>query len=231
MEAGLARVGNAWVISARQREKRGIAWLRASDPFAETPAPIFPEAPQCNSPLTAFVCGDGVLRAFTGDATQSPHRNARDPCTVGTSTSRRASPGTNRHEIFDSVKTGLPIRKEVVPKIDFCELFPRRTTARSWSSTGVSTRGYTSPIEIVMISGDQRHRESGRRRVLLADHLPRPRPRRAGSFSEDFHDLASPLRVILLVRHGRLRLCIKRSRPAQPLAIVPEFINAAFVDV
>jgi hypothetical protein len=140
-EAGIARIGNGWALSARRQKGSGVAWFRTSDPFGETPTAIVPEQPQCNAPLTAFVCADGVLRLFTGDGKASPHRNARDPLYMWDVDADGRFEAKNRRTIFDSVAAGLPIRPAVVPKIDFCELFPHHDRTQLIVH-GVSTRGY-----------------------------------------------------------------------------------------
>lgn len=143
-EAGLSRVGDVWIISARRQRAAGVAWFRATDLFAEAPTPTLPAEPKCNAPLTHFVCADGVLRLFTGDASVSPHRNARDPLYMWDVDPAQNFAATNRRTILDGVAAGLGIRKEVVTKIDFCELFPHhgRTQLVVY---GVSARGYDFP--------------------------------------------------------------------------------------
>lgn len=143
-EAGLARVGDAWVISSRRQKAPGVAWFRTADPFAGAPAPVLPDNPKSSAPLTIFVCADGVLRLFTGDSAQSPYRNGRDPLFCWDVDVDHGYACTNRREIFDSVKAGLPIRKEVWPKLDFCELFPQHDGTQL-VVFGLSTRGYNFP--------------------------------------------------------------------------------------
>ena len=48
--------------------------------------------------------------------------------------------------LFDSVQAGLPIRREVFPKIDFCQIFPPHGRTQLVVH-GVSTRGYNHPYE------------------------------------------------------------------------------------
>lgn len=143
-EAGLARVGDAWVISSRRQGAAGVAWFRTADPFADAPSPVLPAEPKCNAPLTMFVCADGVLRLFTGEAASSPYGNARDPLFMWDIDAAQGFVSSNRRLIFDSVAAGLKIRKEVVPKIDFCELFPHLGRSQLVVH-GVSMRGYHFP--------------------------------------------------------------------------------------
>lgn len=143
-EASLARFGHDWILAARQSGASGAAWTRTVDPFSDLPAPVFPKEPQCNSPLTAFTCGDGVLRLFTGDGTQSPYRNGRDPLYCWDVDPDHGFACHHRRVLFDSVKAGLPIRHEVWPKIDFCQLFPPHGRTQLVVH-GVSTRGYNHP--------------------------------------------------------------------------------------
>jgi len=143
-EAGLTRIGNEWFISSRNAGGSGVVWFRTQDPFTAVSKPFSPQEPRCNSPLTAFICADGVLRLFTGDGEVSPYRNGRDPLYMWDVDVKNGFEATNRRELFDSVKAGLAIRRAVAPKIDFCELFPH------WGRTqlvvhGVSTRGYNFP--------------------------------------------------------------------------------------
>ncbi len=146
MEASLVHTGGEWLIAARRHRQGGTAWMRSSDPFNEITPPVYPGDPLCNAPLTVFRSADGVVRLFTGDPKNSPNRNARDPLycwNVSTTGEIRCEA---RRTIFDSVAAGLPIRREVVPKLDFCELFPHlgRTQLISF---GLSTRAYNHPYE------------------------------------------------------------------------------------
>lgn len=143
-EAGLSRVGDSWIISARRQRASGVAWFRATDLFADAPTPTLPIEPKCNAPLTQFVCADGVLRLFTGDASISPHHNARDPLYMWDIDPSADFAATNRRAIFDSVAAGLAIRRAAIPKVDFCELFPHHGRSQL-IVYGVSTRGYDFP--------------------------------------------------------------------------------------
>lgn len=146
MEASLVETAGGWVIAARKSRQGGVAWVHTENPFDKLPAPTLPAEPKCNAPLTVFKCGDGVLRLFTGDGMQSPYHNARDPLYCWNVDVEQGFACTDRRMIYDSVQSGLPIRKEVVPKIDFCELFPAQGRTQLVVH-GVSTRGYNFPYE------------------------------------------------------------------------------------
>jgi hypothetical protein len=146
MEASLARAGDQWVIAARLRGGQGVAWLRTPDPFAPLPAPLFPAEPPTNSPLTVFRCGDGVLRLFTGDPKASPHRNGRDPLYCWEVQPEQGFACLGRRVIYDSVQAGLPLRREVSPKVDFCQLFPPHGRTQLVVHS-VCTRAYNHPYE------------------------------------------------------------------------------------
>jgi len=143
-EAGLSYFNNAWIISARRQGDPGVAWFRTTDPFSDVPPAVLPAEPKSNAPLAVFVCADGVPRLFTGDPTVSPHRNGRDPLYCWDVDAKAGFACTNRRVLFDSVAAGLPMRRAVAPKIDFCELFPHHERTQLIVH-GVSMRGYDFP--------------------------------------------------------------------------------------
>jgi len=143
-EASIARVDGQWVIAARVSGLNRAAWMRTPDPFVEVPAPVYPSSPACNSPLTAFVCADGVLRMFTGDPTVSPQRNSRDPLYCWDIDPAHDFASSNRRTIFDSVGRGLPILPAAVPKVDFCKLLPHHGHSQLVMHS-VCTRAYNFP--------------------------------------------------------------------------------------
>lgn len=142
-EASLSRLGERWIISARVAGKGGVGWVSAADLFGRLPEPVYPAEPTVGGPSTSFVCADGALRLFGGDGVVSPHRNARDPLYCWDVNPEEFA-CTNRRVIFDSVKTGLRIRREAVPKIDMCKLLaPQGKT--QWLVHRVSVRSYNLP--------------------------------------------------------------------------------------
>jgi hypothetical protein len=111
IEASLARAGGSWIVCARLDGQRGAAWIRAEDPFARLPEPTLAAEPAANAPLTAFTCGDGALRLFTGDPTVSPSKNGRDPLYAWEVDVEKKFAASGRRVIFDTSKAGLPIRR------------------------------------------------------------------------------------------------------------------------
>ena len=106
----------------------GAAWARSDDPFAKAPEFVYPTSPNCyNVPLTAFLCADGVIRMFGGDASLSPPPRGRrnplrcwdiDPATFA---------AANQRVVFDAFDYGLPIKRsadkpEWTPALDFGKL-------------------------------------------------------------------------------------------------------------
>ena len=105
-EASLARYGDTWIVSARTGGK--LAWLRTDDPFGTLP-PVRYAAPDNNAPLTAYTCPDGVLRLLGGDHQASPHDSPRNPLYLWDIDPENGFAATNRREVYDSVKAGLPV--------------------------------------------------------------------------------------------------------------------------
>jgi hypothetical protein len=143
-EASLARLGERWIIAARANGGSGIAWTQTEDPFRKVPVPVYPKEPVSNSPVTAFTCADGVLRLFTGSAPLSATRNGRDPLFCWDIDPASQFAASNRRVIFDSVKMGLHIRPEAVPKIDMCKLLPAQGRTQ-YIIHRVSVRSYNHP--------------------------------------------------------------------------------------
>ncbi len=146
MEASLAQQGDQFIIATRLAEKSGVGWIQLGHRFGDPRRVNVVDIPHCNAPLTAFTCADGVLRLFSGDGVVSPHKNARDPLYCWDIDPAARFSATNPRVIFDSVQAGLPIRPEVKPKIDFCELFPPHGREQL-VAFGVSTRAYHFPYE------------------------------------------------------------------------------------
>lgn len=123
-EASLAKVGDDWVVAARTGGKtRGVAWTKSKNPLESLPEPKVVRPPVTDSPITAFVAADGVLRVFTGDVEASPRHRGRDPMYMW-----QVDPtdfaAAQRETIFDTVEAKLGFRHSAWPKIDFAKLFP-----------------------------------------------------------------------------------------------------------
>ena len=123
-EASLARAADSWIVAARSHEGKGeVQWFRTEDPFRSLPPPVAGDlAPQ--SPLCLYRCPDGKLRLLTGNPALSPHRNARDPLYCFEIDVDAGFRSREARVVFDSVATGLPIRVESVPRVDFGKLLP-----------------------------------------------------------------------------------------------------------
>ena len=104
-EASLARYRGEWIISARTGGE--VAWIRTDDPFGPLPAVQY-AAPDNHAPLTAYTCADGALRLLGGDWQASPYDNPRNPLYLWDIDPERGFAATNRREVYNSVKAGLP---------------------------------------------------------------------------------------------------------------------------
>jgi len=122
-EASLVPLGKEWAIASRV-SGAGVGWVRTRDPFTDMPALLVSKDPPASGPRTAYRCADGVMRLFGGDASASPHKNARDPLYCWDIDPDKQLSGSQRRVLFDSVKEGLPIRKASQPKVDMCKLLP-----------------------------------------------------------------------------------------------------------
>ncbi len=106
------------------RGDEGVGWLRANDLFQPRGAQIvYAHSPGCQRPRTAYVCGDGCLRLFAGEAKSSPTRNPRDPICCWDVDPEKGFRATNRRVVFGSKEASLPMRKQTRPMIDFCKVF------------------------------------------------------------------------------------------------------------
>jgi hypothetical protein len=137
--------------------------VRTRDPFTALPPLIISRDPPATGPRTAYRCADGVLRLFGGDASASPHKNARDPLYCWDIDPDRQLAGSHRRVIFDSVQAGLPIRPASQPKIDMCKLLPPQGKAQLLvyrvipCSLGRPYGGYTGkPSSVPIINKEEK---------------------------------------------------------------------------
>lgn len=119
-EGSLVQLDQGWLVGIRARRKNAAppdwaggtardrgdtAWLRTAHPFREMPAPVVVQDPNRQGPMTVYRCADGVVRLFSGDFTNSPYGQRRDPLYVWD-----VNPAdftvSNRRVVYDSVKAG-----------------------------------------------------------------------------------------------------------------------------
>jgi hypothetical protein len=138
-EASVARWGDEFIVSVRLtgttkarpgkggglRGDEGVGWLRTHDLFQPRDARIvYAHAPACQRPRTAFVCGDGRLRLFAGEAKSSPSHNPRDPICCWDADPDDGFRATERRVVFDSRTAGLTKRQATRVMVDFCKALP-----------------------------------------------------------------------------------------------------------
>jgi hypothetical protein len=119
-EGSLVGLEEGWLVCIRARRKNAAppdwaggtardrgdtAWIRTADPFREMPAPVVVQDPNRQGPVTAYRCADGVVRMFSGDFTNSPYGQRRDPLYCWDVNPADYSV-TNRQVVYDSVKAG-----------------------------------------------------------------------------------------------------------------------------
>ena len=138
-EGALARSGTSWIMAVRARRERArktpdwaggfsrdcgdTAWLKTADPFAPWPEPVILQEPNRIAPFTLFTCADRQLRLFSGDFTNSPHKQRRDPLYCWD-----VDPGdfsvSERHVVLDSVQAGIFADDATPRSTCFCAVFP-----------------------------------------------------------------------------------------------------------
>ncbi len=107
------------------RGDEGIGWLRTSDLFQPRDARIvYAPSPACQRPRTAYLCADGRVRLFAGEAKNSPTRNPRDPLCGWDIDPDNGFQPSNRRVVFDSQAPALPKRKQTRPMADFVKVLP-----------------------------------------------------------------------------------------------------------
>jgi hypothetical protein len=162
-EASLVRWKGAGVIAVRLEGGRGVGWARADDPFARLPAITIASDPAANAPLTAYACGDGALRPFTGDPVRPPRKNGRDPLYAWEIDPDAGFGASGRRVVFDSVEAGLPLRKAAQPRADMCQLLPPqgrrqrllfRVSVRSFNHPYLGADG--KPVGIPVITPEEK---------------------------------------------------------------------------
>lgn len=128
-DASLAPYGDSWVCAVRTdfvvnhvSYEKGLKWVRMDDPFSQPPEPVYYEFPGVKSPKTVYFCPDGVLRLFSSDCEISPYGNRWDPLYCWNIDPDNNFEASNQRVVFDTVKAGLPFRRETRPKADMCKL-------------------------------------------------------------------------------------------------------------
>jgi len=123
-EASLCRYRDDWIVAARCAERQSVAWYRMSDLMDEAPAPILPDQPHNNAPLTVYVCPDGGLRLLGGDFDASPHRNGRDPLYISDIDPDQGFEVTARRVVMDSFQEKIGIPPNQMPRVEMAKLLP-----------------------------------------------------------------------------------------------------------
>jgi hypothetical protein len=138
-EASVNRIGKRWVAMIRMFNDpdNGTRWQITEDPMGSWGEPIV--RPHCNSPRTAFVCADGVLRMFSNDEPDRKKLISRCPLYCWD-----VDPDTfeysNRQMIFDARQHELPFQ---YPYIDMPKLSTPNGTTQFLLYRTIS-RGQTS---------------------------------------------------------------------------------------
>lgn len=133
-----------WVICLRGRGE--IGWSRSKNPISGWSPVQYTKEPPGFSPMTFYLCPDGVTRLFTNDSRVSKVRHIRDPLFVWDIDVDHDFASSNRQEIFSVAATGVPIRPESHAKIDFPELFPPAGRVQIIAH-GVNMRAMNHPTE------------------------------------------------------------------------------------
>ena len=123
-EASITRWKSDWVITARTQKGNALAWARVHDPFVESPALVFPKDRTNNAPITSYICADGVLRTFGGDPGNSLYGHGRNPLYLWEINPDRGFASSRQQMIFDCCTAGIGLKKEDMPRADFCKLLP-----------------------------------------------------------------------------------------------------------
>ena len=123
-ETSVLRYGDDWVIAARlwDDDNLGVAWLRTRDPFSSSGQPLYQRTPSTNVPRTVYLCPDGVVRVFTGDASLSPYGDSRNPLYAWDVDPERDFAVSSRRIVYDCVAAGLDTDTSV--RVDMCKLVP-----------------------------------------------------------------------------------------------------------
>jgi hypothetical protein len=176
-ETSLLRHRDSWLIAARSaepgsRNTPGTAWIRTDDLFRPLPKPLFPGAPRSNAPTGVFRCPDGVIRIFTGDASISPYRNARDPLYCWDVDVDNAFAITNRRVVFDVTKADLFVRPDTSPRIDMPNLLTHAGGREQYISFRVRLRRSQAPV--TRINDEEKRRSALHHARILydEDHPP-----------------------------------------------------------
>lgn len=144
-EPSLCKVDDTWIVAARTnvRFREGhpgscTAWFRSTDPMAGFSQVHLAEVPSTWGPRLAYTCPDGVLRIFSGELSQSPYHQKRNPLYCWD-----VDPDTfavsNRRIVLDANKSGLSLRH---PMIGFARLSPLYDGNRQVLAFRVTTQNH-----------------------------------------------------------------------------------------
>jgi len=137
-EGSLVRADEGWVVCIRARrlnaappdwtggtarDRGDTAWVRTADPFQDMPAAVVLQNPNRQAPVTAFRCADGVLRIFSGDLSNSPYRQRRDPLYCWDLNPVDFSVN-NQRVVCDSIKDGMLVEDGALRSTCFGHVIP-----------------------------------------------------------------------------------------------------------
>ena len=121
---GWAAVRTNMYIDGHFWHGRGLTWTRLEDPFVAPKEYFDPPEPETRTPANPYYCPDGVLRYFGGEGPKSPYKNERDPLYCWDIDPENGFMPSNGRVVYDTVKAGLPIRREARPLVGMCKLLP-----------------------------------------------------------------------------------------------------------
>ena len=131
-EASIARYQDDWVLCSRC-DDGDIAWLRLDDPFSASAIDKAVQAievrPRDHTPLSMYVCPDGVMRLFGGDVATSPYPSQRNPLYCWDIDPDNGFAKSNCRVLFDSFAAGMP---EAMTYNDQVKLVPHSGGRIQW---------------------------------------------------------------------------------------------------
>lgn len=145
-EGSIAPYSGGWIVAARLRQGRGVAWLRTDDPFRKGQTLTVADEPATNAPLTMYRCADGRIRLLTGSAAVSPYKASRDPLYMWEIDVENAFRPASPVVVFDSRAEKVPVRPETQPKVDMGKILPA-VAGRHYLVHRFSVRSYNQPYK------------------------------------------------------------------------------------